>query len=73
MGKNKEWTGNFHVAQIKKLLGKEQSHPRLKFGHVKGETQSTILAAQDQNISTNYLSKDSERINTLDHRQSLII
>jgi hypothetical protein len=32
----------------------EQSYQRLKFGNIKGETESTIMAAQDQAISTNY-------------------
>jgi hypothetical protein len=32
----------------------EQSYHWLKSGDIKGETESTILAAQDQAISTNY-------------------
>jgi hypothetical protein len=32
----------------------EQSHRWLKFGNIKGETESTIVAAQDQAISTIY-------------------
>jgi hypothetical protein len=32
----------------------EQSHSWLKFGDVKGKTESTIVAAQDQEISKNY-------------------
>jgi hypothetical protein len=32
----------------------EQSYWWLKSGHIKGETASTIEAAQDQAISTNY-------------------
>jgi hypothetical protein len=32
----------------------EQSHRWLKFGNIKGETESTIVAAQDQAISTTY-------------------
>ena len=32
----------------------EQSYRRLKSGEIKGETESTIVAAQDQEISTNY-------------------
>ena len=32
----------------------EQSYRWLKFGDIKGETESTIVAAQDQAISTNY-------------------
>jgi hypothetical protein len=36
------------------LVDKEQSYRWLKFGDIKGETKSTIVAAQDQAISTNY-------------------
>jgi hypothetical protein len=32
----------------------EQSYCWLKYGNIKGETGSTIVAAQDQAISTNY-------------------
>jgi hypothetical protein len=32
----------------------EQSYRWLKFGNIKGETESTIVAAQDQAVSTNY-------------------
>ena len=32
----------------------EQSYRWLKFGDIKGETGSTIVAAQDQEFSTNY-------------------
>jgi hypothetical protein len=39
------------------LIGKEQSYQRLKFGDIKGETESTIMAAQDQADSTNYFKK----------------
>ena len=37
-----------------KLVDIEQSHRWLKFGDIKEETESTIVAAQDQVISTNY-------------------
>jgi hypothetical protein len=37
-----------------KLGDNEQSHQWLKFGNIKGETESKIVAAQDQTISTNY-------------------
>ena len=40
-----------------KLVDNEQSHRWLKFGDIKGETKSTIVAAQDQAISTNYFKK----------------
>ena len=33
----------------------EQSYCWLKSGDIKGETESTIVTAQDQAISTNYL------------------
>jgi hypothetical protein len=32
----------------------EQSYRWLKFGDIKGETESTIVAAQDQRISKNH-------------------
>jgi hypothetical protein len=37
-----------------KLLDIEQSYRWLKYGDIKGETESRIVAAQDQAISTNY-------------------
>ena len=37
-----------------KLVDIEQSYRWLKSGYIKGETESTIVAAQDQAISTNY-------------------
>ena len=37
-----------------KLVDIEHSYRWLKSGDIKGETESTILAAQDQAISTNY-------------------
>ena len=40
-----------------KLVDTEQSHLWLKFGDIKGETESTIVAAQDQAVSTNYFKK----------------
>jgi hypothetical protein len=43
---------NCHVAE--KLVDIEQSYRWLKYGVIKGETESTIVAAQDQAISTNY-------------------
>ena len=36
----------------------EQSYRWLKSGDVKGETESTIVAAQDQAISTNYFKNN---------------
>jgi hypothetical protein len=35
----------------------EQSYRWLKFGDIKGETQSTIVAAQDQAVNTNVLPR----------------
>ena len=37
-----------------KLVDIEQSYRWLKSGDIKGETESTIVAAQDQAVSTNY-------------------
>ena len=37
-----------------KLVDNEQSYRWLNSGDIKGETESTIFAAQDQAISTNY-------------------
>jgi hypothetical protein len=37
-----------------KLVDNEQSYRWLKFGNIKGETESTIVAAQDQAIRTEY-------------------
>jgi len=37
-----------------KLANIEQSYHWLKYGDIKGETESTIVAAEDQAISTNY-------------------
>ena len=37
-----------------KLVDIEQSYRWLKSGDIKGETESTIVATQDQEISTNY-------------------
>jgi hypothetical protein len=41
---------NFH----EKLVDYEQSYQWLKFGNIKKETESTIVAAQSQAISRNY-------------------
>ena len=40
-----------------KLVDIEQSYRWLTSGDIKGETESTIVAAQDQAISKNYLKK----------------
>jgi len=40
-----------------KLVEIEQSNRWLKSGDIKGETESTIVASQDQEISTIYFKK----------------
>jgi len=58
--KTKErWQGKRMHGQLprcldEKLVDIEQSYHWLKSGGIKGETESTIVAAQDQAISTNY-------------------
>jgi hypothetical protein len=46
--------GQFPRSLDEKLMDKEQSYRQLKFGDIEGETESTIVAAQDQAINTNY-------------------
>jgi hypothetical protein len=38
-----------------KLEDNEESYRWLKSGNIKGETESTVVAAQDQTTSTNYV------------------
>jgi hypothetical protein len=45
--------GKFPRSLDEKLVDKGQSYRWLKFGDIKGETESTIVAAQDQAVSTN--------------------
>jgi hypothetical protein len=45
--------GQFPRSLDEKLVDQEQFCRWLKFGDIKGETESTIVAAQDQIISTN--------------------
>jgi hypothetical protein len=45
--------GQFPHNLKEKLVDNEQSHRWLKFGDIKGETESTIVATQHQAISTN--------------------
>jgi NADH:ubiquinone oxidoreductase subunit F (NADH-binding) len=58
--KTKEkWQGKKMHGQLsrnldEKLVDIEQSYRWLKSGDIKGETESIIVAAQDQVISTNY-------------------
>ena len=42
-----------------KLEDNEESYRWLKSGDIKGETESTIVTAQDQAISTNYFKNES--------------
>jgi hypothetical protein len=46
--------GQFPYSLDEKLVDNEQSYRWLKFGNIKGETESTIVAAQNQAINTNY-------------------
>jgi hypothetical protein len=59
--KTKErWGGGerMHVQFLRnldeKVVDNEQSYQWLKFGNIKGETESTVVAAQDQALSANY-------------------
>jgi hypothetical protein len=49
--------GQFPRSLDEKLVDKEQSYQWLKFRDIKGETESTIVAAQGQAISTNYFKR----------------
>ena len=72
--KTKErWHGKMMHGQLpsnldEKLVDIEQSYRWLKSGDIKGETESTIVEAQDQAISTNYLrikfGRKNVRVNT---------
>ena len=58
-GEKKRWHGERMQGQLplnldEKLVDIKQSYRWLKSGDIKGETESTIVAAQDQAISTNY-------------------
>jgi hypothetical protein len=53
----KRMRGQFPCSLDEKLVDKEQSYRWLKFGDIKGETESTIVAAQDQAINTNYFKR----------------
>jgi hypothetical protein len=54
---SKRLHGQFPWSLDEGLIDKEQSYQWLKFGDIKGETESVIMAAQDQAISTNYFKK----------------
>jgi hypothetical protein len=45
---------NSHLTEIKKLADNEQSYGWLKSGDMKEESESIKVAAQKQEISTNY-------------------
>jgi hypothetical protein len=49
--------GHFPRSTDEKLMVKKQSHRWLKFGDIKGETEITTVAAQDQSISTNVFQR----------------
>jgi predicted restriction endonuclease len=49
--------GQFTRSLDEKMVDKEQSYRYLKFGDIKGETESITVAAQDQAISTNYFKR----------------
>jgi hypothetical protein len=53
----KRMLAQFPRSLDKKLVYKEQFYRWLKFGDIKEETQSTIVAAQDQTISTKYFKR----------------
>jgi hypothetical protein len=49
--------GQFPRNLYEKLVDKEQSYRWLKLRDIKGETESKIVAAQDQAIITNYFKR----------------
>jgi hypothetical protein len=49
--------GLFPRSVDEKLVDKEQFYRWLKFGDIKGEIESTIVADQDQAVSTNYFKR----------------
>jgi hypothetical protein len=50
--------GQFPRSLDEKLVDNGQSYRWLKFGNIKGETESTIVAAQDQAVGTNYFKNN---------------
>jgi len=54
--KKYEWTCSCSLDV--KLVDREQSYLWLKFGDIKGGTESTVVAAQDQALSTNCFKKN---------------
>jgi hypothetical protein len=53
----KRMRGQFPRSLDEKLVENEQSYRWLEFWRRKGETESTVVAVQDQAISTNYLKR----------------
>jgi hypothetical protein len=49
--------GQFPRSLDEKLVDKEQSYRWLKFRDIKGQTDSTIVAAQDQSVNTNLFKR----------------
>jgi hypothetical protein len=49
--------GQYPLSLDEKLVDKKQSYRWLKFVDIKGETESTVVAAQDQIISTNFFKR----------------
>jgi hypothetical protein len=49
--------GQFPRSLDEKLVDEEQSYLWMKRGDIKGETESTIVAAQDQAVGTNYFKR----------------
>jgi hypothetical protein len=56
----------------KKLVDIEQSYRWLKSGDIKGETEITIVAAQDQAISTNNFNSLKAELNPICHLLALL-
>jgi hypothetical protein len=54
---SKKMYGRFPHSLDEELVHKKHSYQWLKFGDIKGETENTIVTAQDQALSTNNLKK----------------
>jgi predicted RNA-binding protein with RPS1 domain len=60
----KKMHGQFPRSLDDMLVDREQTYRWLKFGDIKGETESLIVVAQDQALGTNYFKiKNTERRN----------
>jgi len=55
-----------------KMVDIEQSYRWLKSGDIKGETESTIVAAQDQAISKIYFNPLNAELNPICHLLALL-